>query len=243
MCNSDSKQRVSHVLRRWALFSAASLLLVAGSLRLADYFAGRPTAGIMAEVPRALVPIVACAELAVAVCLFNSGWGGIDLQRATGVLYLAFATAALWTLLSGSPSCACFGIVQVPPAVTLGVDLALAFTMLVLPARRLEERPEGSACHAVRRRRVAGYAASILLPLVASATLVLFGINGSLVRGAIQMASVWDQKAVRLLTPKDWLGQSFPLAREAGLTAENARGQWTLLFYHRGCPKCEATLC
>jgi hypothetical protein len=44
------------------------------------------------------------------------------------------------------------------------------------------------------------------------------------------------------LIPEDWLGQTFPLARESGLGPEFERGQWTVLFYHRGCPKCEVTL-
>lgn len=43
----------------------------------------------------------------------------------------------------------------------------------------------------------------------------------------------------RYLEPEQWLGARFPLARETGLADQIAHGEWTVLFYHHGCPSCE----
>lgn len=119
--------------RAFVLGGAAAILLLGGLLKLADYEAGRPASGLLAAVPRAAVPVLGGAEVALAIWILVLGDRTPVVQYLTAWGILVLAAAAGWGLLIGAESCGCFGSLHVPPWVTLIGDLSVALALFVLP--------------------------------------------------------------------------------------------------------------
>lgn len=95
--------------------AAALLLIVAGVAKMARPV---PTTELLVsfglpEVPAAVV-VIGVVESAVGVLALVVG--GPLLAAATGVLYLVFLAAAWRALVTGAPTCGCFGRANSPPS-------------------------------------------------------------------------------------------------------------------------------
>ena len=222
-------------LRALALGAAAAILVLGGLLKLAELQAGRPASGLLAAVPRAGVPVLAGAEIALALCVFLLGDRIPAVQYLTAAAYLMLAAAAGWGLLLGAESCGCLGSLHVPPFVMLVSDLAVALTLFVLPPIG---RPAARNAPAARRAASPVLLRSFALAL-ALLVLATFHPRASLAVRALGFSWPTSGAATRYLVPDEWLGARFPLARETGIADQIARGEWAVLFYHQGCPSCE----
>ncbi|MBX9790444.1 MAG: hypothetical protein K2Y37_16110 [Pirellulales bacterium] len=222
-------------LRALALGAAAAILLFGGLLKLADFEAGRPASGLLAAVPRAAVPLLAGAEIALAICVFVLGDRTPVVQYLTASAFLVLAAAAGWGLLIGAESCGCFGSLHVPPGITLLGDLGVALALFVLPP---VGRPAAPIAPAARRAPASVLVRGFPLAL-ALLVLALVHPRAALAVRALGLNFPPAGEQTRYLVPDEWLGTRFPLAREAGIAGQIAHGKWTVLFYHQGCPSCE----
>jgi len=217
------------------LLAAAGVLLLAGFLKLSDYRAGRSAEGVLSAVPSAALPVVASAEIVLACCVFLLVDRTPAVQYLTAAAYLMLAAAAAWGLLRNSETCGCFGSLHVPPWVMLLGDLGVALVLFVLPTvtrRAARIAPaEDRAASRVGLRGLALCLALLALTLVHGRTSLAVWARGL----GVPLAGA----PTRYLMPEEWLGASFPLALETGIADEIARGEWTVLFYHQGCPSCE----
>jgi hypothetical protein len=144
---------------------------------------------------------------------------------ATCVLFFGVAsTFSLYRGLAGETSCGCFGTLTVNPWVTLSLDLT-AFVVLTFT------RPSPIVHSALPFGRLA----------VASVTVVVASVL--LVPEQPVMLSaemtLHHEDQVVVLKPDEWIGKSFPLLEDVGIGDRLTEGEWLVLFYHTGCPKCE----
>ena len=224
-------------LRGVTLLAAAGVLLLAGCVKLSDFRAGRPTEGLLATAPPAVLPIVASAEISLAVCIVLLGDRIPAIQYSTATAYLMLAAAAAWGLLIHAESCGCFGWFRVPPWVMLLGDLGVALALFALPpVGRGTTLIAPAAQHVASPALIRGVA--LCLALLA---LALVHPRASLAVRALgfHIPIPLAGTATRYLVPEQWLGKEFPLAGETGIADEIACGEWVVLFYHQGCPSCE----
>jgi hypothetical protein len=149
--------------------------------------------------------------------------------------FATFALVSLYNVVTRSPTCGCFGRVDVNPWLTLAVDVLLV-TLLTLwyPPRR----PTGAKPRAPRPAYEYTFAAVAgLLTLYTSVQVATYRPGTLHPDGSV----TGDARHVSL-TPADWLNERFPLAPHLTSAPYLSTGRWTLLFVRHNCPLCHEAL-
>jgi hypothetical protein len=164
------------------------------------------------------------AETLLAAWLLACWRPGACRTVAAGTFAL-FAAAGLVQAALGQERCGCFGVVQMPLAIMLPVNLAVAAGLMV-------GRPSLATSRTPPLTRAA-YGAGLALCAV-PAVAAVFAAGRYLLSGP-------GQRSV-ILTPDGVVGRpaEFLLYVEHG--GELARGRWRLLVYRDGCNRCAAAL-
>jgi len=170
-------------------------------------------------------------------------WFGLYPRRTWQLALLCFSTfgcVSLYKALSGEATCGCFGRVPVNPWYTLVLDLAAVATLLGFrPASVAESSPrpvagEGPGVRARTGTRLGWVLAILLLP----------GIAAALATASYQAATLDESGAVlgdgefQVLEPEKRIGKRFPLLDYIDVGNRLAEGEWVVLFFRHGCPKC-----
>lgn len=217
--------------KRQVLFSvarcAAALLLVLAAT------------GKAAALARGVIPALlglASPWWTVVVVLFEgflaawllAAWRQKACRAVAVVVFCVFAVAGLVQALLGHERCGCFGLVQMPIALMVPLNLAVAGSLAVgRPASGpapAEERPfvaRGLVCMAAVLCALPGVAAAA----AAGRYLVSGNRHGSLV-----------------LTPEGVSGRPAQFLAHVHEGAELARGRWLVLVYRSDCDRCAAAL-
>lgn len=122
---------VWHVAR----FSAAALLIVAGSLKL--FVGSGPSGSGSLVLEPHVTTLLAAVELALGLWL-AAGWSAAVARPVAVATFASFAGASAWLTWLGASECGCLGPLSVPPVVMASADLILAGLLAVgrTPARR-----------------------------------------------------------------------------------------------------------
>lgn len=150
------------------------------------------------------------------------------------VLLSAFTAVAFTRMMSGATSCGCFGIVQVPPVISLVFDL-LAIAGLCFVSVPEKPRSERSAAVRTWQRRFLIIGA---VTVVAIAIILVIPSGRSAVVPGFWL--VGDGAAV--CEPGPWVGTKLPLLRFIDIRAELEHGRWNVLLYHPKCSECQKRL-
>lgn len=153
--------------------------------------------------------------------------------RATFGCFLAFSGIALAKMLSGEPSCGCFGRVFVPPWLTLALDAAAV-------AALLRWRPGGRRGPSVlsHPRRAAVFLVTALLVGVPMAA-VMSRFRPATITAWGNLLGAGD---LVVLEPESWVGGRFPLLEHIDIGNELARGYWIVVLYHHDCQACREAI-
>ena len=180
-----------------------------------------------------------------ASCWLLSNLAPTVTRRVAIVGFSVFASVSLYKALTGAESCGCFGRISVNPWLTLGFDL-LAVTALILarPQMRPSQVVQNNTLH---RHKMTVDRSFERLALVIFAWSLIggpLGLSAASFRPATLSSggSLLGNDRFVVLEPEKWVGKAFPLVRHIDIGAELARGDWTLLFYHHDCPKCQEAL-
>jgi len=144
----------------------------------------------------------------------------------------SFALISLSKALSGAATCGCFGRVPVNPWYTFALDATAVLALVGWP-------PHGESPSHVRP--FARYAAVVAVWLVAGTPVALATWTepaGTLT----DLGEVLADGRTVILKPQTWVGQRFALADWIDIGDRLGQGEWVVLLYHRGCPKCEEAL-
>lgn len=208
---------------------------------------GRGIAGILltlaamgkaAALAKGIMPVMfgfAAPWWTVAVVVFETflaawlvaGWRQKACCALAAVTFSVFAAAGLVAALRGQERCGCFGQMQMPIAIMVPLNLALAGTLAA----------GMSACGtAASESSLAGGGLS-------HAPTVL----GAVPVAAVALAAAWifvsnSRQGSIILTPELLLERPAVFLAHVQNAGELARGRWVLLVYRSGCGRCESAL-
>jgi hypothetical protein len=160
-----------------------------------------------------------------------------------------FCGVTLHQVLKGDASCGCFGVVRVPPWVTL---LAVDVPALVMLARFPPPGALDTLVSCLRRLASAltggqGSVRPAVVPfapplwprrrLVAMMALVLtvLGITTPILalREPPKVTAAYE-----VLEPETWIGRELPILKYIDIADQLENGTWIIIFYHYDCPGC-----
>ena len=234
----DTKVRVTawHVLR---VLIGILLLISAGTK--AHMLATTPTiAGGIFE-SRWFQIFVMEFELAFAVWLVAGLMPRITWCAAVGC-FTVFAVVSAGKWITGSENCGCFGAVQVYPAWTLLLDLAIIGLLIAFKPKGigfqwkafLHELPE------LKRFQRIGLVVVAWLVLAVPVTWAMMSVEkNDLAELGTEFIGADGQKTI-LLQPEKWVGKKLPILPyiEPPEVREKLKtGAWTVVLYHHDCPK------
>ena len=203
---------------------AAALLLVLAATGKAVAFVGGGTEPMFGLVGPQWVLAVVWGECLLAAWLV-SGWRPGLCRLAAAAAFCVFAAAGVVQGLLGHERCGCFGVVRVPLALMVPLDLAVAVGLV-------SARPAapGLACARPVLARMLGWVAVGLCALPGMAA-------GS--AWARQFAS---GKGSVILTPEGISGRPAAFLAHVEGGALLARGRWRVLAYRDDCRDCARAL-
>jgi hypothetical protein len=197
-----------------AVLAAAAVMKAVSISRLAPFSFSTDWPGV----------VLVAGEAALGSLLLVNLWRAVT-RVAALVLFSAFAAYSLRAVLNGRATCGCFGDAPVSPLAMLAFDL-VAITMLVCTLRWTN-------------RRVCARWGGHLYRVSVGASILAAGAAGYFA-SPIGAARDWEELIV--FDPAEWIGRPLPFVGEIDIGDELSRGTWTVLFYRRGCPLCEAVL-
>jgi hypothetical protein len=171
----------------------------------------------------ALICFESCFGTWLLVCA-RSAWN----WRAAIACFAAFACVSAYKYLSGEAACGCFGLLQVNPAITLVLDLAVV--RLLMLCRSGVETTSESRLHRMIPR-FASFAIALSLLVI---SLVLYGQSCFVTNDG----SVTAAGDLVVLNPASWIGKRWPFLDESGVPTELATGQWDVLLFQHDCDVC-----
>lgn len=172
---------------------------------------------------------------------FIVGWlllfPGILSNRAkpTGIVVYGFLFIyTLWARVSGEASCGCLGLIEVPITMMSLIDLGMLISLVAW-------HPPKSGGQ-TRRLNSRGVIIILMVFSVFNTGLLTFLASNIEVRYiAASDKAVGDfiaEGEFVYIKPEDWLGEKFPLGRYVNCD-DVFQGNWTIVFYNEGCPKCK----
>ena len=139
------------------------------------------------------------------------------------ILYSCFVGVAAYQEINGRQSCGCFGVLAVPPLITLIIDLVILTCLIFW-------------------RPVAATVSRLWLATgTITSSLAMILMLGFQTVPLDQIGQVIDEGQTIVIEHEKWDGQPFPL-REfliGGDIKAITQSEWTVVLYHNNCPKCQ----
>jgi hypothetical protein len=229
--NGESESTLKGQLSKWI---PAAVLFTAAALK-AQQLATDAALGVLYG-SKIVTLMAAEGEVVLAIWLLIGLWPQIC-RRVAITTFTAFSCYALYSFVSGSRSCGCFGQIRVHPQWTLVLDLALVATLW-----RWNASPDSTVKQSAiltRPRRIA--VAVIMLGSIAilAATIVIASRSQNVL--ATDLDSMTKRNVI-VLEPDKWIGNDFPLTNFIDIGPRLLKGSWIIVLYHHDCPKCQAEL-
>jgi hypothetical protein len=156
-------------------------------------------------------------------------------RLATIGLFSVFALVSLYKAIAGEASCGCFGIINVPPMLTLFFDVVVVLVLLRFGhstnfIARLKDSDRENFCV---------YLVSYIGVVVIVGVFVCGVIASKTHYRLAEVGHVYETGVVELY-PAEWIGKVFPLRDYVAGGHSLMRGSWTVLLVRSGCSKCES---
>lgn len=209
----------------WLCAALGAVLLTTAALKghslLTDFVPGKTLL-----LSRPVQFVIVELELGIGLWLV-SGVGLVWAARAGAVFFTALAGASGWLLASGAECCGCLGRLAVSPWFSFAFNLAAITALSVAPTPPPDEEPS-------RPGRVLTLSAlfvflGVLLPVAGWQEPVPAGRSRTL--GA--------PGALVVLDTENWAGGTLPVVDHIDVGERLRQGTWTIIFYHRDCPRCQ----
>jgi methylamine utilization protein MauE len=202
-----------------ARFVLSAALLAAATLKWQGLAADGPADGAPFA-PRWLLFGAVEVEWAMGLWLLT-GLHPEQTRHAATACFAAFACIALTKAMGGETSCGCFGRLTISPWYTLAFDIA---ALAALRAFRPPPSPPRTIRSDPRR----------FVRCVTWLALATVGLGWAALSG--------DPAGHIIIEPRTWVGRRLPLLERIDIGERLLRGDWILVFYHRGCGRCRETI-
>lgn len=206
-----------HTLRGRAISIAIAILLLgASALKVVEYFTeDRHNSDVLA------LPI-AVGEYMLALW-FLAGHRPALLRRVAIFVFLSFAAYSAIAFWAGKDSCGCYGPIQVPPLLSLVLDLAILVVLMQFQSWDQMQSQSLAETLAWSSGATGVMIGALLFPQQFA----------SFMTGNAEL-----RNPVVVIDPEAYLGQRFPLIDDVLIDAPVHRGTWLVVFYRPGCSKC-----
>ena len=240
---SRSRRPVTYgfAMRRLIPHLAAAVLTTAATLKTIELVWLAGSGGAVAKLlhlASAGMAVVIAAELGLAAWL-TLGWHQRWAVRTAEIAFITFALVAAWLWGSGATSCGCFGALEVPPWVTLLVDLSLAIGL------RWWRSDEPTAA-TPRPTRLARFRATSVA--VAGLLAVVLVLRGPLTVAVIPLPTDQSSVSTTIPSPTTTPAGSATVAAAAGdltvagTTVDLTHGEWMVVRFRNDCEHCQETV-
>ena len=198
------------------------MLLILAAVLKAHQLATSPYAKNLFFESRSLTAILLVAEVMLGFWLL-SNWRSSTARIAAICAFACFSVATASKAAAGDASCGCFGVFEVPPIITLIVDVVVLGTLSFW-------RPSVGRAQ-LGRGALVGAAITIVLLLVP-----VFNFSTSSLSDVGQI--VGDSNLI-VIDSEEWVGKQLPLATFIDGDNGYMRGDWEMILYHEDCPVCQ----
>jgi hypothetical protein len=151
---------------------------------------------------------------------------------ATIAFFGGASIVSLYKALSGEESCGCFGAVEANPAWAFLLDVAAITFLFICPPR-----VDGRTGYAQRARALSFGTVFVLVSLITVASTLSHAPTVDPAQGGLIATA-----GVTVLDPRAWIGQRFPLERHINVGEQLMNGEWTVIFFHHDCPRCQSLI-
>ena len=174
--------------------------------------------------------------------------------------FSAFTCVSLYKALSGYATCGCFGTVPVNPWYTSTLDLAFVVSLVICRPLHLpllcssgtegEDRSRSALLSSAVFRRVS----TVFLIWMSIGLPAAYAMGGYTDTTLSEAGEIIGDGNIVVLEPETWIGNRFPLLPyikpfsdvtspgDIPLRERLAEGEWTVVLYRHGCPKCRELL-
>lgn len=186
---------------------------------------------------------LAVGELVLSFFLFTG------LQRRLAFLiscfvFSVFALTNAWNHFSGFSDCGCFGVITVPPILSLAISITCLaslgwsrrLTAIALPFASPNCETGSKGNNFRKLARCSCFAILCLLPLV----FLVFVPNRTLINNSAGLETRTSPTDVLVLDLEGWRGKSFDFVGVVSDIPEFlSQGTWLVLFYSKHCSACD----
>ena len=167
---------------------------------------------------------VVLGEGALGIWLLSGIWLRTA-QRISFFVFLVFALTNAGLMVMGERSCGCFGRLRLRTEVVLFFDI-LAVVILGLALRRDLLQKRTVVCW----RRVGFHFSLVAMSVLATLTLSFWSVIPGTKKASIPTSL------------EGLVGHPLPLLENTSIGNELRQGKWIVMFWRRGCPRCEFEL-
>ncbi|MDR1923844.1 MAG: hypothetical protein LBQ66_05680 [Planctomycetaceae bacterium] len=154
---------------------------------------------------------------------------------ATIGLFSVFAFVSFYKVLVREASCGCFGMIDVPPKLTLLFDVVIV-TVLICFGHSTNFFTRSDSRD---RKKFCVYLVSYIGVTVIVGVLVYGVIVSKTHYRLTEVGHVYETGVVELY-PTEWIGRVFPLRDYITNGHSLMHGSWTVMLVRSGCSKCES---
>ena len=203
----------------------AALLLLLAAILKSHQLATSPYTGNLVLESRLLTCVLIAFEVSLAFWLVSKYKPKLARLVAIATFFV-FCVFSVGKLISSADSCGCFGVFEVPPFVTLIVDVGMIILLF------LWSTTSGF------NRFPMGLAAAGMLGIVAALWPVLTFTTSSL----SDVGQIVGGGELVIIETATWESKALPIAGFIDGQKNFLQGNWKMILYHEDCPVCQRVM-
>ena len=216
MPNSFRDQSSWHL--RWPV---AILLGLAATLK-AHQLATSPYLENLIFESRGITATLIIAEILLAFWLI-SNWRSSLARIVSICVFTCFFFATAFKVASNDTSCGCFGVFEIPPIITLFVDVVVLGLLWAW-------RPAGGNGE---------LKVSLLIAAAVSIAALLIPVFNFSTSSLADTGQILGDSDLIIIDSAEWVGKPLPLVNFIEGDSAYQKGDWEMILYHEDCPVCQ----
>ena len=149
-------------------------------------------------------------------------------------VFASFSGVSLSRAFAGAETCSCLGAIHVKPSLMLLVDVLILTAFVTCSPSALS--------NSQRNRGVVLAGLLCFLGFGLDTYHARYELQRRLQEASESASGLVFSDQTVVVSPQRWIGKPFPLLRYIDIGDELGRGDWNVVLYRHGCPRCEKLL-
>lgn len=201
-----------------------SMLLLLAAVLKSHQLSTSPYTGNLVLESRMLTCVIIAFEIFLAFWLI-SNFKPKFARLVAIATFSVFCVFGIQKVISGASSCGCFGVFEIPPIVTLVVDIGMIILLVLWPTTTGSGTMKFPATLAAVGAIVAS---ASLWPVVTFTTSSLSDVGQVVGNGELIVVDT-----------SIWVNKQLPIAGFISGEKNFLKGKWKMVLYHEDCPVCQ----